>query len=210
MRWLIVASQYRSLRRAAEVLNVRQSTLSRRLRDLECRLGTVLFERSTGGTQPTAAGREFLKVAHRIVAETDAAFSRLSAYCRGESGELSIGIYMALSAGNLRATLQEHRRRFPGVEIRVVDGACTSLLSDLATGSLDVAVLAGTCTNWADRSLPLWNERVVVALPEGHPLCAKEAIRWAELKTEPLLINRRDPGPEFHRLLMAKLGCHEL
>jgi len=210
LRWAIITARHRSLRQAAEVLNVRQSTLSRRLRDLECRLGAVLFERSTGGTQPTAAGREFLKVARRIVAETDAAFSGLSAYCRGENGELSIGIYVALSAGNLRATLQEYRRRFPGVDIRVVDGPCASLLSDLATDALDVAILTGTCMNWSDRTLPLWHERAVVALPEGHPLCSKEAIRWTELKIEPLLINRRDPGPEFHRLLMAKLGCHEL
>jgi hypothetical protein len=37
------AAQYRSLRQAAEALNIRQSTLSRGLRDLEYQLGTVLF-----------------------------------------------------------------------------------------------------------------------------------------------------------------------
>lgn len=169
-----------------------------------------MFDRSASGTQPTVVGQEFLKAARRIVAETDAVLSRLSAYCQGKTGELSLGVYMALSAGNLRASLLEHRRRFPDVHLHVVDGACTGLLSDLAAGSLDIAILTGTCTNWSDRILPLWQERVVVALPERHPLCAKEAIRWADLKTEPLLINRRDPGPEFYRILMAKLGCHEL
>lgn len=210
LTWALVASRHRSLRQAADALNIRQSTLSRRLRDLEDRLGVALFERSTGGTRPTAAGQEFLKAARRIVIETDTAFSELSAYCRGENGALSIGIYMALSAGNLRATLLDYRQRFPDVQIRMVDGACAGLLSDLATDSLDVAILTATCTNWGDRTLPLWHERVVVALPEGHPLCTKEAIQWTDLKSEPLLINRRDPGPEFHRLLMAKLGCHEI
>ncbi|MDR3471842.1 MAG: LysR family transcriptional regulator, partial [Devosia sp.] len=42
LRWAIVASQHRSLRQAAETLNIRQSTLSRGLRDLEYRLGAVL------------------------------------------------------------------------------------------------------------------------------------------------------------------------
>ena len=210
LRWAIAASQCKSLRQTAEVLNLQQSTLSRRLRDLECRLGAVLFDRSTSGTQPTAVGREFLKAARRIVTETDSVFSRLSAYGRGESGELSLGITMALSAGNLRATLLEHRQRFPDVRVRVADGGCIGLLSDLAGDSLDVVILTGDGVTWSDRALPLWHERVVVALPDGHRLCAKDSVQWNELKAEPMLINRRDPGPEFHRLLLAKLGCREL
>jgi hypothetical protein len=46
LRWAIVAAQHKSLRRAAESLNIRQSTLSRGLRDLEHRLGAILFERT--------------------------------------------------------------------------------------------------------------------------------------------------------------------
>jgi DNA-binding transcriptional LysR family regulator len=50
LRWVVTASQYRSLRRAAEALNIRQSTLSRRLRQVEHYLDAQLFERTNGGT----------------------------------------------------------------------------------------------------------------------------------------------------------------
>lgn len=210
MRYAISISQYNSIRQAATALNIRQSTLSRRLHELEHHLGAVLFERTSGGTHPTVAGREFLKAACRIVSETDSAFNNLWTFCQGESGELSIGVYVALSAGNLRATLLEYSRRFPDIQIRMVDGARASLLSDLATGSLDIAILAENCLGWNDHTLSLWHERVVAAIPERHLLCAKELIHWADLKSEPLLINQREPGPEFHRLLMAKLGCQTL
>jgi DNA-binding transcriptional LysR family regulator len=50
LRWALVASQRRSLRQAAEALNIRQSTLSRCLRDLEYKLGATLFEHTNGGT----------------------------------------------------------------------------------------------------------------------------------------------------------------
>ncbi len=83
-RWAIVASQHESLRQAALALNIRQSTLSRRLRDLEHRLGAPLFERTNAGTRPTAVGLEFLESARRIVEETDTAFRRLKTQCRGE------------------------------------------------------------------------------------------------------------------------------
>lgn len=69
LRWAIVAAQHRSLRRAAEVLNIRQSTLSRCLRDVEHKLGATLFERTNGGTRPTIVGQEFLDAARHIIEE---------------------------------------------------------------------------------------------------------------------------------------------
>jgi DNA-binding transcriptional LysR family regulator len=112
MRWAIAAAQHRSLRRAAETLNIRQSTLSRRLREIEGRLGMVMFERSNGGTRPTAAGLEFLDTARRILDETDAALRRLKSRSNGENGKLTIGVYASLAAGDMLATLVEHHRRF--------------------------------------------------------------------------------------------------
>jgi DNA-binding transcriptional LysR family regulator len=72
LRWTVAASQYRSLRQAAIALNVRQSTLSRRLRDVELEFGVVLFERTNGGTHPTLVGSEFLEAARHIVQEAEA------------------------------------------------------------------------------------------------------------------------------------------
>jgi hypothetical protein len=81
--------EHRGLRQAAEALNIRQSALSRRLRDMETRLGAQLFERTNGGTRPTIAAREFLASARRILAETDVALRRLKTRSRGEDGLLT-------------------------------------------------------------------------------------------------------------------------
>ncbi len=126
--WAIVASQHRSLRQAADALNIRQSTLSRGLRDLEYKLGATLFERTNGGTRPTIEGQEFLDAARRIVEETEAITARLKTRSRGESGRLTVGVHASLSVGNLRATLLEHRRCFPNVETHLVDGSSDHLI----------------------------------------------------------------------------------
>jgi DNA-binding transcriptional LysR family regulator len=77
-RLAVTASQHRSLRQAAEALNIRQSTLSRRLRDIERRLGVVLFERTNGGTRLTTMGLEFiLRVCLRIAQWTMRRHKRL-------------------------------------------------------------------------------------------------------------------------------------
>lgn len=209
LEWALVTAQHRSLRQAAQALNVRQSTLSRRLRDLEDQLGAPLFERTSGGSRPTIAGLEFLEAARHILEETEALTTRFKTRARGESGHLSIGVHASLSAGNLRATLIEHRRRLPEVVLRLVDGSSDHLISDLANASIDVAFVVQGNRRWNGKSLPVWSERVVVALPENHDLTRRDGILWTDLKGEALLLPQRGPGAEFLLLLTNKLGCSD-
>jgi DNA-binding transcriptional LysR family regulator len=209
LRWALVAARHRSLRQAAEELNIRQSTLSRGLRDLEFELGTALFERTNGGTRPTIVGQEFLEAARGIVQETETIVSRLKTRSRGESGRLSVGVHASLSTGNLRATLIEHHRRFPEVELNLVDGSSENLISNLTNSSLDVAFVADGGYRWEERSLSVWSERVIVAVPTDHPLSARDVVHWHDLRDERLLLPERGPGQEFVGLLVSKLGCSE-
>jgi hypothetical protein len=50
----------------------------------------------------------------------------------------------------------------------------------------------------------LWSERIIVALPEDHPLATNEIIYWTDLKRERFLLSERDPGPEIQDILVAK------
>lgn len=93
LSWAVIAAQHQSLRRAAERLGVRQPTLSCRLRDLEYGLGAVLFEKTDGGTRPTAAGKGTLKTARHIIEVNNAAFIRHKARCRGENGRFVLCVY---------------------------------------------------------------------------------------------------------------------
>ena len=96
-------SQHRSLRQAAETLNIRQSTLSRRLRDLEDELGANLFVRTNGGTRPTLAGQEFLERARYIIEEIDTAVRRLRTRSRGENGPIIYLYRMVVVLQNMHA-----------------------------------------------------------------------------------------------------------
>ena len=52
--------------------------------------------------------------------------------------------------------------------------------------------------------MALWSERILAAIPEGHPLIERQAVYWIDLKDETVLLSRCDPGPELHDLLIAK------
>src|SRR5229473_3454403 len=72
LRYAVAAADNGSFRRAAEVLLLRQSTLSRCIRQLEEGIGLTVFERSSGGVRATPAGRDFVRMARSILEQMDA------------------------------------------------------------------------------------------------------------------------------------------
>jgi DNA-binding transcriptional LysR family regulator len=205
LRYAVAAADYGSFRRAAEALLLRQSTMSRGVRQLEERIQMIVFERSSGGVRATQAGRHFLRMARSILEQMDTLVTNAHSVGRGEVGRLVIGFYTSLSAGNLRATLIDYAQRFPQIEIGVTESSRTRLYTALRNSAIDVAILTGGTTFLASRSMALWSERIVVALPEGHRLANGETVYWTDLKGETLLMSRRDPGPEIQDLLITKL-----
>ncbi|MTJ82484.1 MAG: LysR family transcriptional regulator [Telmatospirillum sp.] len=148
LRWFIETVRCGSFRRAAETLHIRQSTLSRRMADMECRLGVSLLERSSSGTRPTVIGREFHDTARHIVEEAEAAICRIKSSNGSHGMRLCLGVHTALSAGNMRATLVEYHRGFPSVELRIEDGSRHHLLSDLSANAIDVVIIINPRDTW--------------------------------------------------------------
>lgn len=206
LRYADAAERYGSFRKAADSFSLRQSNLSRRVRSLEEDLGIRLFERTNGGVRPTPAGREFLHGVRCILDELQALVDGAKAISRGDAGYLTIGFYTSLSAGNLRATIVEYAQRFPQVEISTIEGSRARLLGGIGNATIDIAIVTGEPESSSDRSMVLWSERIIVALPQNHPLAANDIIYWTDLKRERFLLSERDPGPEIQDILVSKLA----
>jgi DNA-binding transcriptional LysR family regulator len=106
----------------------------------------------------------------------------------------------------MRATLAEYHRRFPDVDVHTMDGSHGRLIGALGRGAVDVAIMTRSQETWDDRSLSLWTERVIVALPERHPLAQHEAVSWRQLAQERLVLPSHGPGPELESLLASELN----
>lgn len=128
---------------------------------------------------------------------------------QGKLGRLSIGFYTSISTGNLRGTLIEYARRFPEINIGMLEGSRASLATALRSRTIDVAIVTGDRPLIGSKSIPLWSERILVVLPKAHKLAAREAVSWTDLGSETLLLGQRDPGPPIQELLAAKLTLPE-
>ena len=165
----------------------------------------AVFERSSGGVRATQAGRQFLRSARFILEQVEALAARTQSTGRGEAGRLAVGFYTSLAAGNLRATLIDVSQRFPQLELEMFESSRGRLVTALRNGVVDIAIVPGATALPESKTMSLWSERILVAVPEGHALAEREPVHWIDLREEKILLSRRDPGPELHDLLIAKV-----
>jgi DNA-binding transcriptional LysR family regulator len=128
---------------------------------------------------------------------------------RRETGRLALGLYTSLSAGNLRAALLDFKSHFPLFEVVTVERSRTRLTTALRNGSLDILVVTGATPLFDIQTLQLWNERILVALPENHPLTTRDAVLWTDLRNQKVLLSHYDPGHELEDVLISKLPSLE-
>lgn len=211
LRYVIAAAEQQSFRRAANVVRVHQSAISRRIRDLEDELGASLFNRHSGGVELTYAGQNFLDHAKRAMGQIECGAKLADSFGCGNVGVIRLGIFSSLSSGFIAKLLRTYERRHPKVRLEFVEGAPAEHIAAIRRYQLDIAFLTcATAPPYCD-SEHLWTERVYVVLPETDKLARKAEIAWADLYERRFIVSKSDPGPEIHNYLvrhLARLGHH--
>ncbi|MDA9528524.1 LysR family transcriptional regulator [Bradyrhizobium sp. CCBAU 25338] len=205
LRLAVAASDHGSFRRAAEALSIRHTAFSRAIVQLEHLVGASLFERSSGGIKPTLTGSAVLRIARLILEQVDMLVDTGRSGGRGDTGHLVVGFFTSMSTGNLRATIGEFKKLFPGLELATMERSHFRLMTALRSGTVDVVVSPGRLPSKDTRSLLLWSERILISLPQDHCLAAREIIYWTDLRNEKILLSEYDPGRELEDILISKL-----
>jgi DNA-binding transcriptional LysR family regulator len=206
LRYFVAAADYGSFRKASAALGIQESTISRRIRDLEDRLGASLFQRHSGGVNLTLAGRRFLRHARVVLRQIDGSVRDVAAVGRSERGRIKIGIFSSLASGFLFELLQAFDKDHAGVLIELVDGNPSEHVAAVRQLRLDVAFITGTSVWSGCETDHLWSERVFAVLPGKHPLARKEAIHWSDLAGESFIVSDAAPGPEIQDYLIQRLS----
>jgi DNA-binding transcriptional LysR family regulator len=160
----LIVADTASFTRAGRRLRVGQSTVSRRIAELEDLLGVSLFERHPFGIRMTQAGRDFIgRVARStgLLAEALAAARRAGA---AHAGELRLGFVWSLAARPAQDLVAAFRRTNPAIRLRLVELGSGDLIRGVLAGEIDCAwVLRPDELDPALEAEPLWRERLVVA-----------------------------------------------
>ena len=171
---------------------VRQSAVSRRVRELEDELGVSLFERHHAGVRITNAGVRFLQEARAALLQLDQAVKTATAAGGGKIGRLSIGILSSIATGYLRELIQVYRSRHPDVGLQILESASADNIAAVRKRQLDVAFITDTSDAKGCETFPLWIERIFVVLPEHHALCERKEIEWTDLRDQHFIVRQSE------------------
>jgi DNA-binding transcriptional LysR family regulator len=202
LRHAVAAADYGSFRQAAEALNIKQSTLSRSILQLEHATSTRIFERSPSGVEVSTSGGDFIRMAKAVLEQINEFGPAVAT--RSQNEVLRIGFCTSLSAGGLRANILDFHGRFPEFRLAMLERRRSRLSTKLQNGTLDIIISTGKLSLEC-KSIALWSERVLIALPDDHRFADRDIIYWTDLRSETLLMSQYDPYWEFEDLVTSKL-----
>ncbi len=187
LQYLESLSRHLHFGKAADECAISQPALSVQMRELEARLGVPLFERSRRGVVITNEGVEILRRA-RIILE---GVSELNDYAKGSlgmAGPLRIGMIPTIAPYILPDLLPLLKSRYPKMEPMIRESRTEQVVEELATGSLDVIVLALPIEDENFTSMKLFEDPFVLALHKDArpPVNKDELVQY--IKNEQLLL----------------------
>jgi DNA-binding transcriptional LysR family regulator len=204
LQYALASAEHRSFRRAAEVLRVQQSTVSRGVRSLEHRVGAELFERTHAGIRPTQAGERFLKEARQGIDHLRRAMQLVEALQRGEHGELTISISVPIILfGHM---LERFLSEYEGVAVEVIENTTDASCASVQQRIVDIAFVAKTRADGSPRSLHLHDERMIAVLPKSHGLAGARTVKLDELRSEQFILSAGGLGPDIEGHLVRRMS----
>ncbi len=155
----------KSISRAAQKLFVSQPSLSTMVRKIEEEIGVPLFDRTSKPLRLTQAGEEYIKAAEAIShIETDFE-NYINAYSQLLTGSLTIGANQLLSSLVLPDYVARFIRRYPGVDLHMVDDNPTVLENMITSGQLDLVIDNKHLDSAVFEQKLFQTERLLLAVP---------------------------------------------
>lgn len=210
LRWFCVLAEQLHFTKAALLLNVAQPALSHQIRQLEEELNTQLLERTNRRVRLTAAGELFRARAARVLDEFDQTARETARMGQGETGSLVIGVVSTAVCSVLPGLLRSFRRESPQISIDIREMEPGEQVEALRRETIDIGLLFVSIQDAAFDSLVVSRERLIVALPTGHPAASAGKVRLRDLKAETFLIPRRQTVPGYHELVMSALRSADI
>jgi len=207
-KYFIAVAEELHFGRAAQRLNMSQPPLSQAILQLENQLGASLLRRTSRKVQLTDAGRLFLDECRILIRASERAQAVASMASSGVVGTLRIGAVTSVYNHLLPKIFEKFRALWPDVELRTQEIDTHHGREALLRNEIDLALIRQSAGDQQIVSLPLSQDRLVLALPELHPDAAsREPARLADFRDHSWVWLNRHISPDYHDELIS--ACHQ-
>lgn len=182
LEYFIAVAEERNFTRAAERVHISQSGVSAQIRQLEKELGAELFDRSARTAVLTVAGKAALEHARAALAAARAVGQAVGEVSDLIRGRLTVGMVTGCTVTPLFEALAAFHQAHPGVEISLLEENSERLVEGARTGAVDLALIGtGMAAPEGLETMTIISERIVVAVPAGHPLAGRRRVILRDL-----------------------------
>ncbi|MFI5589444.1 LysR family transcriptional regulator [Amycolatopsis sp. NPDC051758] len=209
LRYALALADHQHFGRAAASLGIAQPPLSAQIAAVEREVGERLFDRTSRGVFPTAAGAAFLARARRALDEMTAARVEAGRAARGETGLLRMGFIGSALLDPLPGVLGRFRKNRPDVRLDLREMSSPQAAAALVAGDLDVAVGRGNPRGAGAENLvtvPIGADHLVAVVGTAHPFAGHAEIRLEQLAAEHLIMSAPEQEPAVAAHLRTLFG----
>ncbi len=195
----ITTVEYGSFTKAAEVLHYSQSGISRMIHDLEEEWRVSLLERGRAGVRLTSDGLQLLPYVQNVCAEYQKLQEQVDAINGLETGLIRIGTFSSVATHWLPNIIREFQKDYPQIDYELLLGDYTEIEHWILEGRVDCGFLRLPTQPELD-TIFLEQDKLLVVLPEEHPLTEYDRIPIAALCNDPFLLLEKGAKAEVSEI----------
>ena len=207
IRYFLAVCSQRNFTRASKLCRVSQPSLTRAIKLLEKEFGGPMFRRDRANSPLTELGEIVRPHLQGIWEHSHSAKAHAHEFNSVTSSRLRLGIMYTIAPTLLTNLLKRARSRHATISLEIVAGTAHDLEEQLLAGRIGAAICAKPEGDVDARfnKIPLFKERMLIAISKGHRLASRAAIQITELAGEQHV---RRPRCEFNDFFRALLERH--
>ena len=191
--------EYGSFTKAAEKLNYSQSGISRMIGDLEKEWNVSLLERSKSGIELTSDGLKLLPYVKNLCKEYENLQMQVDALNGLQYGLIRIGTFSSVTTHWLPNIIKKFKQDYPNIEYELLLGDYTEIESWILEGRVDFGFLRLPAVSKLE-TVSLDRDKLLVVLPESHPLADKEHFPIKSLCDYPFVFLEKGAKAEINAI----------
>ncbi|MCG7318443.1 LysR family transcriptional regulator [Brevibacillus laterosporus] len=204
IRYVMMVAQEKSFSRAAEKLHLAQPSLSQQIAKLEREWGILLFHRLPQRVELTDAGNRFIQLATELIVKADALEREMYQFAEGNAGRIVVGSLPITGAFVLPEAFSAFTKRYPRIEVTLIEETSSNLEQMLVHGKLDMSLLTMPIQNPALLTTTVLQEEIYLSLPPQHPFAKEQVVDLKALADEPFILLKEGQGFRTISLLLCE------
>ncbi|MDI6776593.1 MAG: selenium metabolism-associated LysR family transcriptional regulator [Syntrophales bacterium] len=192
-----------SFSRAAKKLFLTQPALTKHIKNMEDSLGIRLVNRGNGGVSLTPEGKILYDYARRIIKLREEAKEKILQIRENESGSIYIGASTIPATYILPYVLSDFKKIYPAIRVNVQAADSEETVEIILNNQAEIGFIGKKPLHRKLHVEPLWEDRLILAVPGGHRWAGKGPVTLDELSREPFVL--REKGSATREVLETYL-----